>query len=151
METGVSYNKQRVHRMGYFAELMSTNEEVSESIRPLLRLCREQIDRSIRMDTALLRSLDSECSPAQQANATHFEPAHLSQPAELFEAARLGHGSNELATARSHDDAIATGRGGIWLDLTYEQYSSVKKDDSQTQSDRSLVDPSKRPSNSPPR
>jgi hypothetical protein len=37
--------------MGYFAELMSTNEEVRESIRPLLRLCREHIDRSIRMNT----------------------------------------------------------------------------------------------------
>ena len=50
METGVSYNKQRLHKMGYFAELMSTNEEVSESIRPLLSLCREHIDRSIRAD-----------------------------------------------------------------------------------------------------
>ena len=28
METGVSYNKQRLHKVGYFAELMSTNEEV---------------------------------------------------------------------------------------------------------------------------
>ena len=50
METGVSYNKLRLHRMGYFAELMSTNEEISESIRPLLRLCREHIDRAIRLD-----------------------------------------------------------------------------------------------------
>ena len=58
METGVSYNKLRLHRMGYFAELMSTNEEVSESIRPLLRLCREHIDRSIKMNTALLNSLE---------------------------------------------------------------------------------------------
>jgi len=33
--------------VGYFAELMSTNEEVGESTRPLLRLCREQIDQSI--------------------------------------------------------------------------------------------------------
>jgi transposase len=57
-ETGVSYNKLRLHRMGYFAELMSTNEEVSESIRPLLKLCREQIDRSIKLDTTLLRSLE---------------------------------------------------------------------------------------------
>jgi transposase len=56
METGVSYNKLRLHRMGYFAELMSTNEEVSECIRPLLRLCREHIDRSIKLDTSLLRS-----------------------------------------------------------------------------------------------
>jgi len=29
METGVSYNKLRLHRMGYFAELLATNEEVS--------------------------------------------------------------------------------------------------------------------------
>jgi transposase len=58
METGVSYNKLRLHRLGYFAELMSTNEEVSESIRPLLRLCRDQIDRSIKQDTTLLRSLE---------------------------------------------------------------------------------------------
>jgi transposase len=58
METGVSYNKLRLHRMGYFAELMSTNEEVNESIRPLLRLCRDHIDRSIKLDTTLLRSLE---------------------------------------------------------------------------------------------
>jgi transposase len=58
METGVSYNKLRLHRMGYFAELLTTNEEVSESIRPLLRFCREQIDRSIKLDTTLLRSLE---------------------------------------------------------------------------------------------
>ena len=60
METGVSYNKLRLHRMGYFAELMSTNEEVSESIRPLLRLCREHIDRAIRLDTTLMRSLEQD-------------------------------------------------------------------------------------------
>ena len=32
METGVSYNKQRLHKVGYFAELMTTNEEVEDSI-----------------------------------------------------------------------------------------------------------------------
>ena len=41
METGVSYNKQRLHKVGYFAELMTTNEEVHESIRPLLKLSRD--------------------------------------------------------------------------------------------------------------
>ncbi len=45
METGVSYNKLRLHRMGYFAELLATNEEISECIRPLLRLCREHINQ----------------------------------------------------------------------------------------------------------
>jgi transposase len=38
METGVRYNKQRLHKLGYFTELMSSNDEVSESIRPLLKL-----------------------------------------------------------------------------------------------------------------
>ncbi len=37
LETGVSYNKQRLHKVGYFRELLATNEEVDESIRPLLR------------------------------------------------------------------------------------------------------------------
>ena len=43
METGVSYNKQRLHKLGYFTELISSNDEVSESIRPLLKLSRETI------------------------------------------------------------------------------------------------------------
>ena len=42
METGVSYNKQRLHKVGYFRELLASNEEVDESIRPLLRLSRRQ-------------------------------------------------------------------------------------------------------------
>jgi len=40
METGVSYNKLRLHRMGYFEQLLATSEEISDSIRPLLKLCR---------------------------------------------------------------------------------------------------------------
>jgi transposase len=58
METGVSYNKQRLHKLGYFMELMSCNEEVNESIRPLLKLSRETIVRSQRLDYALVHSLE---------------------------------------------------------------------------------------------
>jgi transposase len=58
METGVTYDKLRLHRMGYFRRLMSTHEEISDSVRPLLTLCRDHIDRSIRMDRTLLRSLE---------------------------------------------------------------------------------------------
>src|SRR5467141_5022770 len=58
METGVSYNKQRLHKLGYFTELMSGNEEVDESIRPLLKLSRETIVRSQRLDYALVSSLE---------------------------------------------------------------------------------------------
>ena len=58
METGVSYNKQRLHKLGYFTELISGNDEVSESIRPLLKLSRETIVRSQKLDYALVSSLE---------------------------------------------------------------------------------------------
>jgi len=60
METGVSYNKLRLHRMGYFQQLLSSNDEISDSVRPLLKLCREHIDRSIRLDRTMLRSLEQD-------------------------------------------------------------------------------------------
>jgi transposase len=58
METGVSYNKQRLHKLGYFTELVSSNDEVSESIRPLLKLSRETVVRSQKVDFALVSSLE---------------------------------------------------------------------------------------------
>ncbi len=57
METGVSYNKQRLHKVGYFAELITANEDVHESIRPLLKLSRDMISRSQKLDYALVSSL----------------------------------------------------------------------------------------------
>jgi len=41
MEAGVSYNKQRVHRAGYFRELLATNSDIDEGLCSLLRPCRE--------------------------------------------------------------------------------------------------------------
>src|SRR5713226_5140412 len=58
METGVSYNKQRLHKVRYFRELLSTNEEVNESIRPLLRLSRDSIVRLQKTEYALVSSLE---------------------------------------------------------------------------------------------
>jgi transposase len=58
METGVSYNKRRLHKVGYFADLMATNNEISACIRPLLRLSREHIERSQKLDYVLVSSLE---------------------------------------------------------------------------------------------
>jgi len=58
METGVDYNKRRLHKVGYFEDLLTTNKEVNQSIRPLLKLSRETIDRSQRLDYALVSSLE---------------------------------------------------------------------------------------------
>src|SRR5579862_7308855 len=46
METGVSYNKQRLHKVGYFADLLARSEEIHDCVRPLLRLSREHIERA---------------------------------------------------------------------------------------------------------
>src|SRR5213594_623949 len=57
METGVSYNKQRLHRAGYFPELLASKDAIDKSIRPLLRLSRDSITRLQRIECALIRSL----------------------------------------------------------------------------------------------
>lgn len=58
LETGVSHNKQRLHKVKYFRELLENNKEVDESIRPLLRLSRETIVRLQKTDYALVSSLE---------------------------------------------------------------------------------------------
>ena len=58
METGVSYNKQRLHKVGYFGELMSTNGDITEAVRPLLNLSRGIIRRSGKLEYDLVSSLE---------------------------------------------------------------------------------------------
>src|SRR5437879_12966429 len=36
-----SYNKQRIHKVGYFREFLATNKDIVEGLRSLLRLCQE--------------------------------------------------------------------------------------------------------------
>src|SRR5205807_1044537 len=56
-ETGVSDNKRRLHKVGYFRDLLASNEEVNESIRPLLRVSRDTIVRLQKAEYALVSSL----------------------------------------------------------------------------------------------
>jgi len=58
METGVSHNKQRLHNVGYFGQMLSANQEIRESIRPLLEVSRETIVRCQRTEYALRSSLE---------------------------------------------------------------------------------------------
>lgn len=60
MEAGVSYNKQRLHKAGYFRELLATNPDIDEGLCALLRLCRETVVRLQKMEGALVRSLESD-------------------------------------------------------------------------------------------
>ena len=74
METGVSYNKQRLHRAGYFTELLAANEDISESIRPLLKLGHEQIMRAQRLDDALISSLEKDPLLSERLNRLRSIP-----------------------------------------------------------------------------
>jgi len=58
MEAGVSYNKQRLHKAGYFRELLAKNPDIDEGLVPLLRLCRETVVRLGKTESALVRSLE---------------------------------------------------------------------------------------------
>src|ERR1700720_1674233 len=58
MEAGVSYNKQKLHKAGYFRELLASNPDINEGLGSLLRLCRETVVRLQRTESALVRSLE---------------------------------------------------------------------------------------------
>jgi transposase len=57
MESGVVYNKQKLHKVGYFKELMETNQDIGRALRPLLTICCETIVRIGKTESALIRSL----------------------------------------------------------------------------------------------
>ena len=40
-KSGVSYDRPRLHKQGYFTDLLANNEEISDSIRPLVKLSME--------------------------------------------------------------------------------------------------------------
>ena len=58
MEAGVSYNKQKLHKAGHFRELLSSNPDIDEGLRSLLRQCRETVVRLGKTESALIRSLE---------------------------------------------------------------------------------------------
>jgi transposase len=67
METGAAHNKQRLHKVKYFRELLSSNDEITESIRPLLQLSRDTIVRLQKTEYALVSSLQRDPLLAERA------------------------------------------------------------------------------------
>jgi transposase len=75
METGVSHNKQRLHKVGYFPELLANADAVSASIGPLLQLSRESITRLQRTEGAIIRSLQRDPLLAERVRWLQTIPA----------------------------------------------------------------------------
>src|SRR5215469_2831652 len=60
MEAGVTYNKQKLHKAGYFRELLASNPNIDSGLRSLLRQCRETVVRLGKMEAALIHSLQQD-------------------------------------------------------------------------------------------
>ncbi len=95
METGVTYNKRRLHKVGYFRELLASNEEVNESIRPLLRLSRDTIARLQKTERALVSSLQRDPLLAERIRRLRTVPGvgpitALTWALEMGEISRFG-------------------------------------------------------------
>jgi transposase len=75
METGVTHNKQRLHQISYFRELMATSQEIDDSIRPLLRLSRETVLRLQKTENGLVSSLLRDPLLAERVRRLRTVPA----------------------------------------------------------------------------
>jgi len=75
MEAGVSYNKQKLHKVGYFKELLAINPDINEGLKPLLRLCRETLVRLQKTESALVRSLQRDSLLAERVQRLMTIPA----------------------------------------------------------------------------
>jgi transposase len=75
METGVSHNKQRLHKVGYFQELLASSDAISEGIRPLLQVSRDSITRLQRTEAAIIRSLQRDPLLAERVRRLQTIPA----------------------------------------------------------------------------
>ena len=60
MEAGVNYNKQKLHKAGYFRELLASNPDIDAGLGSLLRQCREMVVRLGKMEAALIHSLQQD-------------------------------------------------------------------------------------------
>src|ERR1700752_2388753 len=75
MEAGVSYNKQRLHKAGYFRELLAANPDIDEGLRSLLRQCRETVVRLSKTEGVLIRSLEDDRLLAERVERLMSIPA----------------------------------------------------------------------------
>jgi transposase len=74
MEAGISYNKQRLHRAGYFRQLLASNADMDDSLRSLLRQCREMVVRLGKTENALIRSLQQDQMLAERVERLRSIP-----------------------------------------------------------------------------
>jgi transposase len=75
MEAGVNYNKQRLHKAGYFHELLATNPDIYEGLCSLLWVCRETVLRLQKTESALVCSLERDALLVERVERLMSIPA----------------------------------------------------------------------------
>jgi transposase len=75
MEAGIAYNKQQLHKVGYFRELLANHPEMDDGLRSLLRQCREMVVRLGKTESALIRSLQHDGMLAERIERLMSIPA----------------------------------------------------------------------------
>jgi transposase len=73
METGVSYDRQHLHRLGFISELLGDGG-AAKSIRPLLRVSQDSILRLRRIESAMIRSLEHDPFLAERVRRLQTVP-----------------------------------------------------------------------------
>src|SRR5213083_1612075 len=104
MEAGASHNKRRLHKVGYFRELLSSNAEVNESIRPLLRVSRDSIVRLQKTEYALVSSIQRDHLLAERIKRLRTVPG-VGPITALTWALEMG----EVVSPRSEKPSVTAG------------------------------------------
>ncbi len=73
METGVSYDRQHLHRLGFISELLDS-DDVVKSIRPLLRVSQDSILRLRHIESRMIRSLERDPFLAERVRRLQTVP-----------------------------------------------------------------------------
>ncbi|HEX4770504.1 MAG TPA: IS110 family transposase [Bryobacteraceae bacterium] len=111
LETGSDSQPTAVAQVKYFRELLATNPEVQESIRPLLKLSRESIERLQKTDYALVSSLERDPLLKERLQNLRTVPGvgpitALTWALEIGDVSRFHSVKQAIATA----DCVATKR-----------------------------------------
>ena len=94
METGVAYNKERLHGKAYFRELLGSLQEVPDSVVELLQLSRGQVEFFVGIQRRLLKGLTEHPELSQRVQRLQSIPGvgeilALSGALEVGEKGRL--------------------------------------------------------------
>jgi len=122
METGVEYNKQRLHGQRYFQQLVSSLEEVPDSVIGLLKMSRNSLDFLKALERRLIRTLLEHEQLRHRVELLQSIPAvgvivALTWALEIGEVSRFRTISQALSycglTSRQHESAGVNKRGPL--------------------------------------